>query len=104
MFLLSSVVGKRALRERRCYPFWSHTQARITQVRPPKRWHCSAAMFWACASDAALAQPFGPHVFFASIANAAQVLRKLVTTLQSLPMHCAFERRLAASGVTSSNA
>ena len=30
-----------------------------------------------------MAQPFGPQVFFASIANAAQVLRKLVTTLQS---------------------
>ena len=77
------VAGRKAL----TYPRESHTQARITQVLPPKRWHCWLATFCAWASEAALAQPLGPQVFLASIANAAQVLAKLVTTLQLSLIH-----------------
>src|ERR1044072_4662651 len=84
------------------YPRESQTQARIMQALPPKRLHCSAAMFCACASVAALAQPLGPQAFFASIANAAQVLPKLVTTLHSFPLRGARARCAAASGEPSS--
>jgi hypothetical protein len=52
------------------------------QVLPPKRWHCSVATFCAFASESAFAQPLGPQAFLASIANAAQVLRKFATTLR----------------------
>lgn len=45
----------RAMGAKECHPFLSHTQARITQARPPWRWHCSLAMFWACTSVAACA-------------------------------------------------
>src|SRR4051812_8392350 len=63
------------------YPRVSQAQARITQVLPPKRWHCSLATFYASASEEALAQPLGPQAFFASMANAAHVLARLVANV-----------------------
>lgn len=86
------------------HPLESHTQARIMQFRPPYRWQVSEAMFCARPSVGALAQPCAPQALAPSIAKAAHDRRKLVTILQSCPLHCARARNAAASGDTSSNA
>src|SRR4051795_4776275 len=100
---MTVVSGSAHMADEPCvYPRASHIQARITQVLPPNRWHCSLAIFCARASEAAFAQPVGPQAFFASMANAAQVLRKLATTLQSAPLHWARARIAAASADASS--